>query len=165
MNTTALSHHYECLTPWERLPLMVAASLRGDELEADRLARKAPTSTFRVPNYRGLSEGLHQLVFLYLIGRTRCPQGWHRRADRVPAARRSRVPAPVAAAPPGVDRAHGRDVDRRQRKLGQDAGRPAAGRCRGGRCAAGLPAMFWRWASSFAIVRMWRSAWPPWKRG
>ena len=67
MNTTALSRHYECLTPWERVPLMVAASLRGDPLEADRLAQRAPTSTFRVPNYRGLSEGLHQLVFLYLV--------------------------------------------------------------------------------------------------
>jgi hypothetical protein len=67
MNTDPLARHYEVLTPWERLPLLVAASARGDAVEEDRLARAAPTNGFRVPDYWGLAEGLDDLVKLYLL--------------------------------------------------------------------------------------------------
>ena len=67
MNTAHLAQHYSALTPWERLPLLVAASARGDALEEDRLARAAPKNGFRVPDYWGLAEGLDDLVKLYLL--------------------------------------------------------------------------------------------------
>jgi hypothetical protein len=67
MNTDHLARHYEVLTPWERLPLIVAASARADEVEKDRLARSAPKNGFRVPDYWGLAEGLDDLVKLYVL--------------------------------------------------------------------------------------------------
>jgi hypothetical protein len=68
VNTDHLARHYEVLTPWERLPLIAAASARADEVEKDRLARSAPKIGFRVPDYWGLAEGLDELVKLYLLG-------------------------------------------------------------------------------------------------
>jgi hypothetical protein len=67
MNTNGLARHYKALTPWERLPLIAAASVRGDEVERDRLARSAPRHDFRVPDYWGLCEGLEELAALYLL--------------------------------------------------------------------------------------------------
>ncbi len=67
MNTKALAKHYETLTPWERVPLIAAANSRGDETEANRLARSAPTNSFKVPEYFGLSEGLVQLAALHVM--------------------------------------------------------------------------------------------------
>jgi hypothetical protein len=67
MNTDHLVRHYEVLTPWERLSLLVAAWARGDTVEEDRLARAAPKNGFRVPDYWGLAEGLDDLVKLYLL--------------------------------------------------------------------------------------------------
>jgi hypothetical protein len=67
MNTNGLARLYDTLTPWERLPLLVAASARGDAVEEDRLARAAPRNGFRVPDYWGLAEGLDDLVKLYLV--------------------------------------------------------------------------------------------------
>jgi hypothetical protein len=58
MNTNGLAKHYEHLTPWERLPLIVAAADRGDDAEADRLMRSAPREGFRLPDYHGLAEGV-----------------------------------------------------------------------------------------------------------
>jgi hypothetical protein len=67
MNTTNLARHYGALTPWERLALLVAAAGRADEVEGRRLAESAPKVGFRVPNYRGLAEGLDNLVKHYLL--------------------------------------------------------------------------------------------------
>jgi len=67
MNSDPLARHYGALTPWERLPLLVAASARGDAVEEDRLARAAPKNGFRVPDFWGLAEGLDDLVKLYLL--------------------------------------------------------------------------------------------------
>jgi len=67
MNTHNLVQHYATLTPWERVPLLVAASARADEVERDRLARSAPQYTFRVPDYWGLGEGLDDLAQRYLL--------------------------------------------------------------------------------------------------
>src|SRR5690348_10803104 len=67
MNSDHLARHYEALTPWERLPLIVAASARGDAVEEDRLARSAPRHAFRLPDFWGLAEGLDDLMKLYLL--------------------------------------------------------------------------------------------------
>jgi hypothetical protein len=67
MNTALLARHYDVLTPWERLPLLVAAAARADEVEQDRLARAAPKQAFRVPDYWGLLEGLEGLAQLYVL--------------------------------------------------------------------------------------------------
>jgi hypothetical protein len=67
MNTTNLARHYEVLTPWERLALLVAAAGRADEVEGRRLAQSAPKVGFRLPNYWGLADGLESLAKLYLL--------------------------------------------------------------------------------------------------
>jgi hypothetical protein len=67
MNRVALARHYDVLTPWERLPLLVAAEARGDEVEHDRLLRSAPKQGFQVPDYWGLVEALEGLAKLYLL--------------------------------------------------------------------------------------------------
>ena len=45
----------------------VAASVRGDEAEQDRLQSSAPEHLFCVPDYRGYSEGFNEVASLYLI--------------------------------------------------------------------------------------------------
>jgi hypothetical protein len=78
MNTNGLARHYDQLTAWERLPLLLAALNRGDEAEADRLTRSAPTRPALVPHYYGLWEGLtllsvvHRLQQLDLAYRLAC---------------------------------------------------------------------------------------------
>jgi len=67
MNTNGLAQHYHCLSPWERLPLLVSASARGDDVEHDRLARSAPKLCFGIPNYWGLAEGLQHLAACYAL--------------------------------------------------------------------------------------------------
>lgn len=64
MNTKQLAKNYATLTPWERLPLIVAADERGDGAERERLLRSAPRLTFRVDHQYGLGEGFHELAKL-----------------------------------------------------------------------------------------------------
>jgi hypothetical protein len=68
VNTKTLAKMYDVLTPFERLPLIIAASERGDDAEADRLARSAPRMDVRLPHYHGLGEGLLLLSLLHTIG-------------------------------------------------------------------------------------------------
>jgi hypothetical protein len=65
MNTNSIAKHYETLTPFERLPLIVAACYRGDDAEAARLARSAPRR--RLPDYHGLAEGLFISVVFHVM--------------------------------------------------------------------------------------------------
>jgi hypothetical protein len=58
MNTNGLAKLYGQLTPKERLPLILAASARGDEAERNRLAQSAPKEGFWLPDYHGLAEGM-----------------------------------------------------------------------------------------------------------
>ena len=67
MNTNALAKLYDRLTPKERLPLLLAASARGDEAERDRLARSAPREGYWVPDYHGLAEGLLLVSLFHLL--------------------------------------------------------------------------------------------------
>ena len=67
MNTTSLVRQYDALTPWERLPLIVAAAGRGDKVEENRLAQTAPRVDFRIANCWGLVQGLDLLARHYLL--------------------------------------------------------------------------------------------------
>jgi hypothetical protein len=67
VNTNTLAKLYDRLSPRERLPLILAASLRGDEPEKERLARTAPRALYRLPDYHGLSEGLLLTAMLHVV--------------------------------------------------------------------------------------------------
>ena len=78
MNTNGLARHYESLTPWERLPLIAAASARGGELERERLKRSAPTRTYRLPDYYGPADALRGLACLVRMGMLDLAAYFHR---------------------------------------------------------------------------------------
>ena len=65
LNPDRLSKHYDKLTPRERFSLILAAGVRGDEAEQDRLQSSAPEHLFCVPDYRGYSEGFNEVASLY----------------------------------------------------------------------------------------------------
>jgi hypothetical protein len=67
MNTDALAKLYDRLTPRERLSLIMAANARGDETEENRLARSAPRTTFSVPDFYGLAEGVQNITLFIMI--------------------------------------------------------------------------------------------------
>jgi hypothetical protein len=67
MNTKVLSNCYDVLTPQERLPLIYAASARGDEVEVDRLVRSAPRVVYSLSNHVGLADAFDTLSLLHLI--------------------------------------------------------------------------------------------------
>lgn len=66
MNTNALAKRYNLLTPLERLPLIVAASVRGDELERDRLSHSAPRVLWKLSDYFPHAEALGSLALVHL---------------------------------------------------------------------------------------------------
>jgi hypothetical protein len=74
MNLTGLTRHYDLLTAWERLPLILAALNRDDAAEEKRLSDSAPTKTAGVPHHFGLWAGLtdlavaHQMQQLERVG-------------------------------------------------------------------------------------------------
>jgi hypothetical protein len=68
MNSKYLAKLYDRLTPRERLPLILAASARDDEVEGQRLAQSAPRMALRLPDYHGLGEGLLLASLFHLIG-------------------------------------------------------------------------------------------------
>jgi hypothetical protein len=67
MNTKTLCRHYDALTPWERLPLIMSASARGDNVERERLVQAAPKNSYQLPDYWGLGHGLADLAKVYLM--------------------------------------------------------------------------------------------------
>jgi hypothetical protein len=75
MNLNGLTRHYDQLTAWERLPLILAALNRGDAAEEERLTGSAPTRPAKVPHYYSLWEGLtlltvaHQMLQLERVCR------------------------------------------------------------------------------------------------
>jgi hypothetical protein len=93
MTMKQLARYYPTLTPWERLPLIVAASERGDAVERDHLVHSTPRHEFRVPDYWGLAEGLDDLAKLYLLAQLDLAAFYWRFAallDQEPLARPSR---------------------------------------------------------------------------
>jgi hypothetical protein len=67
MNTHGLSQLYDQLTPAERLALIMAASVRGDEAEKQRLIAAAPEVSLRVPDYYPLAKALANVVDYHLL--------------------------------------------------------------------------------------------------
>jgi hypothetical protein len=67
MNPAALTRHYDALTPWARLPLLLAAAARADDVESARLSQSAPKQKLQAPDYWQLLDGFEGLVKLYLL--------------------------------------------------------------------------------------------------
>ncbi len=67
MNTNRLAKHYASLTAAERLPLLMAASARGDETEYERLAQSAPRVHFEAPDTFYLAEALVLATSLHMM--------------------------------------------------------------------------------------------------
>jgi len=61
MTSNGRTRLYDRLTPRERLPLILAASARGDEAERERLGRAAPTVAWRVRDYFGLAMAFREV--------------------------------------------------------------------------------------------------------
>jgi hypothetical protein len=74
VTTNALAKHYPRLSADERFSLLLAASARGDEVEANRLATSAPRARYGVSHSFGRSLGflvasaLHRMEELTLAG-------------------------------------------------------------------------------------------------
>lgn len=70
MNTKTLARHDDTLTPRERFPLIVAAAVRGDDLERERLVSSAPRATYSMPATWRLAnrfEFLSHFMFMKLL--------------------------------------------------------------------------------------------------
>jgi len=75
MNATALTKQYGKLTPLERLPLILAASFRGDEAESERLTQSAPRVYYKAPHhsavgltFREVAHWHHQELLATAVG-------------------------------------------------------------------------------------------------
>lgn len=66
MNTKALASNYDALTAAERASLMLAAILRGDQVEADRLARTAPQIHLSATDCWPIMRGFIHLAYIVL---------------------------------------------------------------------------------------------------
>lgn len=67
MNLDHLTKLYDQLTPRERLPLIIAAGVRGDKAEQERLSASAPQERYQAPDYYRLSRALQEAVYLHLL--------------------------------------------------------------------------------------------------
>jgi hypothetical protein len=70
MNANTIARHYKDFTPEERFRLILAASGRGDEAEADRLANAAQWIKLRTRDfapYGNAFNDLHLLTFIQLL--------------------------------------------------------------------------------------------------
>ena len=67
MKTDHLAHLYDQLTPRERVPLIMAAYVRGDLAEQKWLSASAPQLTFRVPDYFPLAKALRDAAHLQML--------------------------------------------------------------------------------------------------
>jgi hypothetical protein len=66
MDTDQLARHYDTFSARERFALLVAARVRGDDIEAERLIESAPREVWRVPHHQDLAEVLCDLALLHL---------------------------------------------------------------------------------------------------
>jgi hypothetical protein len=62
MNTNKLANLYDQLTPRERLPLLIAAGVRDDLAERERLIGSAPKQRILVPDYLELAQALFKAL-------------------------------------------------------------------------------------------------------
>jgi hypothetical protein len=66
MTTDGLTKFYDKLLPAERHALILAADLRGDEAEAERLLRTAPRLTYSVPHHHLQAEAFQLVALVHL---------------------------------------------------------------------------------------------------
>ena len=67
MTTNPVSRMYDCLTPRERLPLLVAAARRGDAVESQRLQMSAPKHKFEMPDYFPRADAFNEVAHYHLL--------------------------------------------------------------------------------------------------
>ena len=67
MNTKNLAKNYNQLTARERLPLLLAASARGDAVEQHRLMNSAPRIGLSAPHHYRLGEALITAAHLHMM--------------------------------------------------------------------------------------------------
>jgi hypothetical protein len=67
MNATAVAKHYDQLTPEERFRLILAASARGDDEEANRLAKTCGRISMSMQDYAPYAKALMEVSFITYI--------------------------------------------------------------------------------------------------
>src|SRR5713226_7589325 len=67
MKAPPLAKNYKCLTPEERFRLILAASGRGDEAEAARLANAGGRITLSMPDHAPFAQAFNDLALLTFI--------------------------------------------------------------------------------------------------
>jgi hypothetical protein len=67
MNPKVLTKYYDQLTARERLALLLAASVRGDPVERQRLLDSAPRTAYLLPHHHALAEALSEAATLHLV--------------------------------------------------------------------------------------------------
>jgi hypothetical protein len=67
MNSYRLDRVYDQLIPRERLPLIMAANLRGDAAEQNRLTSSARMRSFQMPDYFPLARAQAKAVFWHML--------------------------------------------------------------------------------------------------
>jgi hypothetical protein len=69
MTTNKLAKLYAHLTPRERLPLLISAGVRGDEVERERLVGSAPRVCYKLADYHGLVDSFATAMLMHLVER------------------------------------------------------------------------------------------------
>src|SRR6516225_5512330 len=67
MNPKVLTKYYDQLTARERLTLLVAASVRGDPVERQRLLDSAPRAAYLLPHHHALVQALSEAATMHLL--------------------------------------------------------------------------------------------------
>jgi hypothetical protein len=67
MNPKVLTKYYDQLTARERLMLLVAASVRGDPVERQRLLDSAPRAAYLLPHHHALAQALSEAATMHLL--------------------------------------------------------------------------------------------------
>src|SRR6516162_7050408 len=67
MTAKVLTKFYDQLTARERLPLHIAASVRGDPLERQRLLDSAPRAHVALPHHHALAQALAEAATMHLL--------------------------------------------------------------------------------------------------
>jgi hypothetical protein len=103
VNTNTLAKQYGHLTPWERIPLMLAAEARGDKVEQRRLTDSAPIEAVKMPDYLMPMMALNTMSLMYIAEQLdNLASYWHAvcRPQRRPRGRvRGSYPSRTAKAP------------------------------------------------------------------
>ena len=67
MNPKVLTKYYDQLTARERLALLLAASVRGDPVERQRLLDSAPRAAYLLPHHHALTQALSEAATMHFV--------------------------------------------------------------------------------------------------